>query len=83
MGGILMSPVKGQTSAVMRATGSYWVRVLVVFSAYFVAGKIGLSTPFTSNSCCCPETPIIAGFVRLAFSWRASSGESFVSVFQK
>jgi PAS domain S-box-containing protein len=45
-----MSPAKGQTNAVMRAAGSYWVRVLVVFAAYFVAGKIGLSTPFTSNN---------------------------------
>jgi PAS domain S-box-containing protein len=50
MGGILMSPAKRQTDAVMRSTGSYWVRVLIVFAAYFVAGKIGLSTPFTSNN---------------------------------
>ena len=45
-----MSPAKDQTNAVMRAAGSYWVRVLVVFAAYFVAGKVGLSTPFTSNN---------------------------------
>jgi PAS domain S-box-containing protein len=50
MGGILMSPAKGQSNAVMRSTGSYWVRLLVVFTAYFVAGKVGLSTPFTSNN---------------------------------
>jgi PAS domain S-box-containing protein len=28
----------------------YWVRVLAVFAAYFVAGKIGLSSPFTSEN---------------------------------
>jgi len=50
IGGILMSPAKDQTNAVMRVAGSYWVRVLVVFTAYFVAGKVGLSTPFTSNN---------------------------------
>jgi PAS domain S-box-containing protein len=50
MGGILMSPAERQTNAVTRLTGSYWVRVLVVCAAYFVAGKIGLSTPFTSDN---------------------------------
>ncbi len=45
-----MSPAKDQTNAVMRSFGGYWVRVLVVLTAYFVAGKIGLSTPFTSNN---------------------------------
>ena len=45
-----MSPAKDQTNAVMRSVGSYCVRVLLVLAAYFVAGKIGLSTPFTSNN---------------------------------
>jgi PAS domain S-box-containing protein len=45
-----MYPAQEQTNAVRRLFRSYWVKVLVVFVAYFVAGKIGLSTPFTSNN---------------------------------
>ena len=45
-----MSSAKDQTNAVMRSFRGYWVQVLVVLTAYFVAGKLGLSTPFTSNN---------------------------------
>lgn len=45
-----MSPAKDQTNAVKRSFRSYWVQVLVLFIAYLAAGKIGLSTPFTSNN---------------------------------
>ena len=45
-----MSAAKYQTNAVMRSVGGYCVRVLLVFAAYLVAGKIGLSTPFTSSN---------------------------------
>jgi integral membrane sensor domain MASE1 len=44
-----MSP-KDQTTAERRSFRGYWLQVLVVFIAYFAAGKIGLSTPFTSNN---------------------------------
>ena len=39
-----------QTKSRMRTLGSYCVRILLTFAAYFVAGKIGLSTPFTSHN---------------------------------
>ena len=45
-----MSPARDQTNTVMRSFSRYCIRVLVVFAAYFVAGKIGLSSPFTSNN---------------------------------
>jgi PAS domain S-box-containing protein len=45
-----MSPAKDQTAAERQSFRSYWLQVLVVFIAYFAAGKIGLSTPFTSNN---------------------------------
>ncbi len=45
-----MSPTQDQTNAVRRLFRSYWVQVLVVFVAYYAAGRIGLSTPFTSNN---------------------------------
>ncbi len=45
-----MSPAKDQTKAVVRSFGAYCVQVLLVFAAYFVAGEIGLSTPFTSHN---------------------------------
>ncbi len=44
-----MSPPLDKT-AVSRFFRSYSVRVLLVFLAYLAAGKIGLSTPFTSNN---------------------------------
>jgi PAS domain S-box-containing protein len=47
---IPMSPTKNQTNVLMRSFGGYSVRILGVFAAYLVAGKIGLSTPFTSNN---------------------------------
>ena len=45
-----MDPAQDQTGAVRRSLRSYWVQVLVVFLAYYVAGRIGLSTPFTSHN---------------------------------
>jgi len=45
-----MFPAKDQTTAERRSFRNYWLQVLVVFIAYFAAGKIGLSTPFTSNN---------------------------------
>ncbi len=45
-----MSPAEDQTIAVSRSLRSHLVQVLVVFVAYLAAGKIGLSTPFTSNN---------------------------------
>jgi PAS domain S-box-containing protein len=45
-----MSPTRDQANTAIRSFGGYWVQVLVVFISYFVAGKIGLSTPFTSNN---------------------------------
>src|SRR5664279_2856255 len=45
-----MSPVADRTNALRRSLRSPVVQVLVVFVAYFAAGKIGLSTPFTSNN---------------------------------
>jgi PAS domain S-box-containing protein len=45
-----MPPAQDQTSALMRLSPSYWVRLLVVFAAYYAAGRIGLSSPFTSNN---------------------------------
>jgi PAS domain S-box-containing protein len=45
-----MSPTQDQTNTVRRLFRSYWVQVLVVFVAYYAAGRIGLSTPFTSNN---------------------------------
>ncbi len=44
-----MSPALDKTT-VSRSFRSYPVRVLLVFLAYLAAGKIGLSTPFTSNN---------------------------------
>jgi PAS domain S-box-containing protein len=45
-----MDPAQDQTGAVRRSLRSYWVQLLVVFLAYYVAGRIGLSTPFTSHN---------------------------------
>src|SRR5664279_5604148 len=45
-----MSPAADRTNALRRSLRSPVVQVLVVFVAYFAAGKIGLSTPFTSNN---------------------------------
>jgi integral membrane sensor domain MASE1 len=45
-----MSPAKDQINAEWRSLRTYWLQVLTVFVAYLAAGKIGLSTPFTSNN---------------------------------
>jgi len=45
-----VSAASNQIRVWERLFNSYWVRVLVVFAAYFVAGKIGLSSPFTSDN---------------------------------
>ena len=45
-----MSAALNQTKFWDRLFSVYWVRVLAVFAAYFVAGKIGLSSPFTSEN---------------------------------
>lgn len=45
-----MTSTGDQTVAVRRLFRSYWVQVLVVFVAYYAAGRIGLSSPFTSNN---------------------------------
>ena len=45
-----MPSAEDQTSAERRSFRSYWLQVLVVLIAYFAAGKIGLSTPFTTNN---------------------------------
>jgi PAS domain S-box-containing protein len=48
--GIFMFPATDQTNAAMRVFRIYWIQVPVVFVAYLAAGKVGLSTPFTSNN---------------------------------
>src|SRR6516225_1251738 len=45
-----MSPAKDQINAEWRSLRTYWLQVLTVFVAYLAAGKVGLSTPFTSNN---------------------------------
>jgi len=45
-----MSPAEDQTKAASRSFRRYCFQVLVVFVAYLAAGKIGLSTPFTSSN---------------------------------
>lgn len=39
-----------RSEAVFGSISNGWRRLLLVFVAYFLAGKIGLSTPFTSNN---------------------------------
>ena len=48
--GVAVSAAFNQTKFWERLFSGYWVRVLAVFAAYFVAGKIGLSSPFTSEN---------------------------------
>ena len=45
-----MSPVLSPTNVGKRSLVVYGVQVLGVFAAYVVAGKIGLSSPFTSHN---------------------------------
>ena len=45
-----VSAALNHTELLERLFSRYWIRVLAVFAAYFVAGKIGLSSPFTSDN---------------------------------
>ena len=45
-----MSSATYRNNAKLNIVGRYVVRVVLTFAAYFVAGKIGLSSPFTSNN---------------------------------
>ena len=47
---VAVSAAFNQTKVWERLFSQYWVRVLAVFAAYLVAGKIGLSSPFTSDN---------------------------------
>ena len=45
-----MARATHSTKERVRRIAGYCARIAVTFAAYFVAGKIGLSTPFTSNN---------------------------------